>query len=304
MAKALKIIVVRVVILALGALIFLGASGATVELENSWTPPDYQEEGEVVAGLSALDVFLQAVDNYYNAEYFKHVYSLDFKAGLGSIPLATQQTIEIVKFEKGKIFNQVTKQGSGLGKTNEGSRFYFDGSEGYSISEDSKERFPKLGEEDWEGLQFSVYSSAEKTATEKAISVKKFTSYIIDADNLSPAHNDKVYLLGGKYYFAITINCLGIDAGTIQKVVEDGIMDALGDNAEPGSFAWKEDTVLSLEVSKIGEGYYITASNLNEKYTAKQSNGIVTTGGQVTSGTFSYSASAAIISTEELLNLA
>ncbi len=252
MAQALKIIVVIVTIAALGALVFLGASGATVELENSWDPPDYQEEGSEAEGLSALELFNQALENYYNAEYFIHMFSLDFKAGLGSITVATQQTIEIVKYAKGKVFNQVTKQGTGLGKVYEGNRFYFDGTEGYSIEESSKDRFPKLGDEDWEGLEYSVYSSTEKTAAKNAESIVNFSSYVIDEANLSPAHNDKVYFLSGKYYFSITINCLGIQTGTIQKVIEDGIMAALGDNAVPGSFAWKEDTVLSLEVTKIG----------------------------------------------------
>lgn len=305
MAKALKIIVVVIIIAALGGMVFLGAGSAGVVLENSWTPPDYQTEGSVVEGLGAYDLFSQALDNYNNADNFIHVFSLDFKAGLLPLVLATQQTIEIVKHQNGKVFKQVTKQGTGLGEVYEGSRFYFDGTNGYEFVDTTEERFPKLGEENWAGLEFASYSNEEKTIEEKVEDVLNFSSYVIDEDNLSLAHDDKVYLLDGKYYISITIKCLGIQTGTVQKSVEDAIMGALGDNIIPGSLVWKADSVLSLEISKIDGKYYITASHLFEKYTAKQAGTNINTGGeQTTSGTYAYSASAAAITTEELLNLA
>ncbi len=305
MAKALKIIVVIVIVAALGVMVFLGAGDAGVVLKNSWTPPDYQTEGSIVEGLGAYDLFTQALDNYNNANNFAHVFSLDFKAGLLPIVLASQQTIEIVKYQEGKVFKQVTKQGTGLGEVYEGSRFYFDGTNGYEVVDTTEDRFPELGDEDWTGLEFAPFSSENETAIEKAEDILNFSSYVIDEDNLSPSHNDKVYLLDGKYYISITINCLGIQTGTIQKSVEDAIMGALGDNIIPDTLVWKADSVLTLEISKIDGNYYITASSLYEKYTAKQAGTNINTGGeQTTSGTYAYTSAAATITSEELLKLA
>ncbi|MGI6213345.1 MAG: hypothetical protein ACOYIQ_02190 [Christensenellales bacterium] len=305
MIKALKIILVVIIIAALGAMVFIASSDVQVNLETSWTPPDYETEGTVVEGLSAYEVFTQALENYYNAENFIFMASFDFKAGLPPFVLATQQTIEITKYQNGKVFHQVTKQGTGLGKVNEGYRFYFDGENGYEINESSKDRFPALGTEDWSGLEYAAYENEEKTSAQEAENIVNFSRYVITPETLADTHNDKVYQMGGKYYLSLTVNCLGIETGTVQSVIEEAIIDGLGSNVVPGTLTWLQDSVLTLEITKISGQYYITARRLSEKYQAKQAGtGAVTSSEQYFSGTYAYTAGVSTITAEELMNLA
>lgn len=148
MKRIITIVLAFVIVLSM-TLMLSSCDKTKVELENSWDVPDYTTEGTVVSSMSAIALFLEALDNYYAADNVVFVRSMDFVAGV----VGTQQTIEITKFNNDKVFHQSTKQGTGAGKTNEGTRFYFNGTNAYKVVEDSSTRFPSLGTEDWSGME-------------------------------------------------------------------------------------------------------------------------------------------------------
>ena len=151
--KVIKIIFVVLIILALTAMTVIALlDGPKVDLENSWDPPEYKEEGTIQSGMSAYTMFMAALENYYDAEHLVFLRSLDFHAAASVLVVATQQTIELTKFNSDKVFHQVTKQGTLLGASFEGHRFYYDGNDAFDFTEASSTRFPELGVEDWDGL--------------------------------------------------------------------------------------------------------------------------------------------------------
>ena len=298
-----KIAITVITIIAFVGLMTLALLDVKVDLENSWDPPQYTEEGTIQTGMSAYALFSEALDNYYSAEDVIFVRSLDFTAGSGVLILGTQQTIEITKFSGNSVFHQVTKQGYLAGASNEGYRFYFDGTNGYEYKEDSETRFPELGVEDWDGLSYGPYQDEEMTSQQKADDLRQFSSYVITEDTLSASHDDNVYLLDGKYYISITINCMDIELNGVQAAVEESIMSGLGATAEPGSFLWREDTVIFLEITKIGDDYFFTARNMKENYSARQS-GLRVPCTQSISGSYAYDQSVVAITDDEKMNLA
>ena len=302
--KVIKIIFVVLIILALTAMTVIALlDGPKVDLENSWDPPEYKEEGTIQSGMSAYTMFMAALENYYDAEHLVFLRSLDFHAAASVLVVATQQTIELTKFNSDKVFHQVTKQGTLLGASFEGHRFYYDGNDAFDFTEASSTRFPELGVEDWDGLAYAPYVSEKFTTAEKLDDLRLFSSYTINESTLSQNHDDNVYKLNNKYYISITLDCMEISVGGIQAAVEESIMDALGDAAQAGSFRWEADTVIYLEITEVGGEYFITARNMQETYSAIQQ-GIRVGVNQTISGTYSYNASDADITEAEKMNKA
>lgn len=284
------LIVMLISIIAVTLLLASGCEKEPVTLENSWDVPDYVTSGTVVSGLSALTVFNEALANYNDAEYMTFIRSMDFDAGIAG----KQQTIDITKYNNGSTFTQGTKQGTGAGESYDATRFYYDGTNAFEckVREDAAEtRFPALGTEDWSGLTYAAYDATDKSVSDKLTEIKRFSLYVFNLDTLSDNHNDSVYLLDGKYYICLTIDCMDITTGGVQKAVEDDIMSGLGANAVAGSFEWKADTKLYMELTKIDDQFYITARNLQENYQADQKQfgiDIPVECTQVTSGTYAY----------------
>jgi len=302
--KIAKIIIVVVIMVSFLGFMTLSLLGANPKLENSWTPPDYETLGVEQADLNALSLFNEALQNYYDAENVIFVRSLNFKAGLGLLSVATQQTIEITKINGDETFHQVTKQGTLLGKTNEGYRFYASGTNGYEFKEDNDTRFPKLGVEDWSELTYEPYAGT-LSLTDRVDELKRFLDYTINLDALSSNHNNKVYKYKNKFYLSFTINCMNTPLGGIHSAVEESIMNALGDNALPGTFEWKADTKLYIEISLIDGKYLITARRLEENYAAKQpSSNLTIQTLQSISGSYSYNSLYTAITEAEKMNLA
>lgn len=274
-----------------------------VELSTSWEVPDYIGEGEVVEGLNALEIFDLALENYYEAEYMVFVRSMDFRAPLIS---TTQQTIDITKCYGDEVFTQGTKQGSGFGKSHDATRFYYDGANAYELKirgKDAEQRFPALEQEDWSDLTYSEYDDSEKDLETKLEEIRNFTLYVINEDTLADDHDNKVYEMDDKYYICLTIDCMDIELGTTQKAVEEDIMRGLGDTAKEGTFEWKSNTKLYLEITEIDDKYYITARSLQENYSAVQAV-LPVTCDQITSGTYSYDADDAAITDKEKMDKA
>jgi hypothetical protein len=269
-------------------------------LESSWDVPDYTS-GEVQSGMSAYDLFVEALENYEAAENFVYMRSFEFDAGA----IGTQQSMEVTKFSGDEAFYEVTKQGTSLGKVNYGNRFYSDGTTMHEIpsaDRDSETKFPSLGNADWSGLEYGDYEG-DMTLSEKYVDLKKFSDYVITRDTLSDSHDDKVYEYNDKYYICITIDCMGIEEGTTQLAVEDAIMDGLGDKAVAGSFEWEGDTKIYMEITMVEDEPYITAKNMREFYKAVQAI-LPVSCQQVTSGTYSYNPEDCVITDLEKMNLA
>lgn len=296
MKKIISFIIISIIVFSV-TLLSCGCNKHEYTLENSWEVPDYTS-GEVKDGLSALSVFNKALENYNNAEYITYIRSMDFEAGI----FANQQTIDITKFYENEIFYQGTKQGEKLGKSNVGQRFYYDGVDAYEIYEDSEERFPSLGTEKWDDLEYKKYNAEELSVEDKLKDLRNFTLYTINEDTLSDNHDDKVYNYDDKLYICLTFDCMNIETDGIQKAVEEAIMKGLGSSAKPGTFEWKSDTKLYLEITEIDNEYYITARNLQENYQAVQAIAPVECN-QITSGRISYSESDSQIIDSEKLNL-
>jgi len=299
--KKISLIVSLLLIISM-TMFFTSCNDEKPELSNSWDVPDYATQGEIEDGLSALTVFNEALQNYYDAENMVFIRSMDFDAGA----IATQQTIDITKFNGDLAFTQGTKQGTVAGKSFDANRFYYDGTNAYQCpvrGDDAESRFPALGTENWEGLTYSPYDDSEKSVETKLTEIRNFTLYVINQDTLADSHDDKVYELDDKYYICLTIDCMGIEEDTTQKVVEEDIMRGLGDTAKPGTFEWVSDTKLYLEITEIDGEYYITARSLQENYKAVQTI-LPVTCVQVTSGTYSYDAEVAQITAAEKMDKA
>lgn len=301
MKKIISIILSIILIISLTALA-TGCKKQKVELKNSWDVPDYINQGSVVEGKSALTLFNEALENHNNAEFMTYIRSMDFDAGI----VATQQTIDITKISSGKVFTQGTKQGTAAGKTNDASRFFYDGTKAYELKvkdKDSETRFPELGSEDWSGLEYSDYDTTDKSVSDKLKDIKNFSLYVINEDTLADSHDDKVYKYNDKYYICLTINCMGIDEGTTQKDVEEDIMRGLGSTAKSGTFEWVSDTKIYLEITEDQGKYYFSARNQQENYKAVQAI-LPVTCEQVVSGTYAFDSENAEITAEEKLNKA
>ncbi len=303
----MKIKFTSLIVIVLAVTLCFGLFGCGKEfdmstLETSWEVPDY-ESGEVVADMSAFDLYIDAVENYYNEDYIWYGRSFSFEAGGGI--LATQQSVEITKYNNGNIFNQIVKDGTKLGKEDLGRRYYYDASDNKTYqaeSKDDKTNFATIADANWAGLSDYAEKDTGDDATASANDKMAFTSYVITSrDNLSSSHNDTVYKIGDKYYICMTIKCMEIEEGTVQATVEQEIEDGLGSTVEAGSFLWLADTIIIIEIEEVDGVMLPTAKNMEESYEAKQA--AMVSSHQITSGKYTYSEEAAEITDEELNNL-
>ena len=128
----------------------------------------------------------------------------------------------------------------------------------------------------------------------------KITTYdIYSRDNLSPTHDDGVYMTDGVYYCTIKIDCSQDKMKTVQRAALDEFLDML--SAKEDGFEI-EDTTIDFAIINVDGVYKFRIWRRHEKYSGRHSSGIRVSCEQTCVSYYTYKN--AVISSDDLLNLA
>lgn len=287
---------VAILLLMCVTLSAMGCGGET-QLQSRDKNLGNYENKTAVEGMSAFDLVMETYSNFLiepnftRDEYFSFVSSV-----------AKRNTHLITKIADGKVYNQEVIYGTGMDKGTCTKRFYYDSNTAYYLHNTKKNnvRYDSSSNtytvKDWgefipfEGdLQNELYELKDK-----------ITSYdIFDRKNLSPTHDDNVYLADGVYYCTIKIDCSEEKMKSVQRVAFDEFLDML--SAKEDEFEI-DDTTLDFAIAKIDGKYKFLIWKRHEKYSGKHTTNIKVSCEQTCISYYTYED--AVITSDDILNLA
>lgn len=297
-----KVTVIAVIfILALSiALTAVGCGGRSLNPEDE-NLGNYKEEN-LVAGMSAYDLVLEAYANFVEDTNFVREEYFTFSAGKGAI--ASRNTHLIRKMQGDKIYSQEVIFGSGMDKGTCATRYYYDGSDAYEINNTDKKNVSY----DKDSGKFEVKSWGEfaefdgDVERQNWLMKDKITTYDISRrEYMSPtAHTDKVYKVGDTYYCTLAIDCSVEKMKSVQREAMEEFLDTLSASEEGFSI---EDTTIDFAIAEIDGKMKFKIWRRNEKYKGKHSTGISVSCEQTCLSYYRYGVGYEITS-DDLLNLA
>ncbi|MDE7079038.1 MAG: hypothetical protein K2O95_02860 [Clostridia bacterium] len=303
MKKFVSLILILAVCASVAAFT-LGCSGAgggsnfVVEDKNFGN----YDEANVVAGMSAYDLVMEAYANFVDDTNFVREEYFTFAAGNGG-SLASRNTHLIRKMQGDKIYSQEVIYGTGMDKGTCVTRYYYDGEKAYEINNAAKKNVSYDGKTGEFGIKnWGEFQEFEGDVGEQNWLIKdKITTYDISSkEYMSEKHNDKVYKVGDTYYCALTINCSIEMMTSIQREAMKEFLDTL--SAQEKGFVI-EDTTLDFAIAQIDGKMKFKIWRRNEKYTGKHSTGISVSCEQTCLSYYRYGQGYEITS-DDLLNLA
>lgn len=294
--KKIICITVAVLLLTTVALSAIGCGGK-VALQASDKNLGNYEGKQAIEGMSAFDLVMEAYDNFLKEPNYTRDEYFEFSSSV-----AKRNTHLIRKITDGKVYNQEVIFGTGFDKGTCAKRFYYDGNtasylnniNGRDISYNKTTgefAVKNWGEfQPFEGdLQKELYELRDKITTYD----------IYNRDNLSPAHDDGVYLTDEVYYCTIKIDCSQDKMKTVQRAAFDEFLDLLSAKEEGFEI---EDTTIDFAIAKINGKYKFLIWRRHEKYSGKHSSGIKVSCEQTCISYYTYGD--AVITSDDLLNLA
>lgn len=219
---------------------------------------------DVAEGMSAYDLVMEAYNNwitdtnYVREEYFA------FAANDGAV--ATRDSYLVRKVVGDKLYSQEIIYGTGFDKGTCAKKYYYDGSKAFASNNTNKKdiTFDKetsqVSTAAWG--EFSPFTGDIKE--ENRVMKEHLTTYDISSkDNLSDAHDDKVYVKDGVYYCTITIDCSEEMMRTIHRAALEEFMDMTG--AREKGFKI-DNTTIDFAIGKVDGKMKFLIWRRNEKY--------------------------------------
>ena len=274
-----------------------GGSNFVVEDKNFGN----YDEKNVVEGMSAYDLVMEAYDNFVKDTNFVREEYFTFTAGGGTI--ATRNTHLLRKMQEDKIYSQEVIYGTGLDKGTSVNRYYYDGDNAYEINNTQKKNVSydkktgEFGVKDWG--KFDDFDG--DVDMQNWLIKDKITTYDLSSkDYMSQKHNDKVYKVGDTYYCTLTLDCSFDMMTSIQKEAMQEFLDTLSAKEEGFQI---DDTTLDFAIAEIDGKMKFKIWRRNEKYSGKHSTGISVSCEQTCLSYYRYGEGYEITS-DDLLNLA
>ncbi|MDE6372464.1 MAG: hypothetical protein K2L61_02860 [Clostridia bacterium] len=293
-----KIICIAIAILLLTsvALSAIGCGGG-VDLQATDKNLGNYEGKTAVNGMSAFDLVMEAYDNFLNEPNYTRDEYFAFTSSV-----AKRNTHLIRKIADGKVYNQEVIYGTGMDKGTCAKRFYYDGNAA-SYLHNAKSNDIKY---DASTKEFTVKNWGEFVPFDGDLDKElyelrdKITTYdIYSRDNLSPTHDDGVYMTDGVYYCTIKIDCSESKMNTVQRAALDEFLDMLSAKEEGFEI---DDTTIDFAIAKVDGAYKFLIWRRHEKYSGKHSTGIRVSCEQTCISYYTYGN--AVITSDDLLNLA
>lgn len=228
-------------------------------------------------GLSAYDIFISAYNNYVNDRSYSFTEYFDFSAKAIGIEVATQQRKIIKKVDGDKIYENRVVVGTGEGKENKASKFYYDGSNAFEINIDDKNIVPNKGEgeEIFNVTDYGNYSPYKGSANELEVTIKEYREKICYYDftkreYLSDNHDDNVYTKDNVYYLTISFDSSKDAMNSFNSASRDAFISSLGiADKDKDSLKLTEDSVYKMAIVKASGEYRIIGMQLIETYEGK-----------------------------------
>ena len=255
------------------------------------------EGKKAVAGMSAFDIVMEAYDNFLKEPNYTREEYFAFSSSV-----AKRNTHLIRKIDGSKVYNQEVIYGTGFDKGPCAKRFYYDTNTASYLHNSKKSDIKydastgKFTVKNWGEFQ-PFYGDLQKELYELK---SKITTYdIYSRDNLSPTHDDGVYMTDGVYYCTIKIDCSQDKMKTVQRAALDEFLDML--SAKEDGFEI-EDTTIDFAIINVDGVYKFRIWRRHEKYSGRHSSGIRVSCEQTCVSYYTYKN--AVISSDDLLNLA
>ena len=293
-----KIICITLAILLLTTIAFsVAACNGGVDLQATDKNLGNYEGKTAVKGMSAFDLVMEAYDNFLKEPN----YTRDEYFAFSSF-VASRRTHLIRKIVDGKLYNQEVIYGTGMDKGTCAKRFYYDGNAASYLynAKSSDVNYDALTKE-FAVKNWGEFQPFDGDLQKELYELRdKITTYdIYSRDNLSPTHDDGVYMTDGVYYCTIKIDCSENKMKTVQRAALNEFLDLL--SAKEDGFKI-EDTTIDFAIAKIEGEYKFIIWKRNEKYSGKHSTGIEVSCEQTCISYYTYGN--AVITSDDLLNLA
>lgn len=228
-------------------------------------------------GLSAYDVFMSAYNNYVNDRSYSFTEYFDFNAKAIGVEVATQQRKIIKKVDGDKVYENRVVVGTGEGKENKASKFYYDGAKAYEINIDDKNIVPNKGEgeEIFNVTDYGSYSPYKGSASELETAIKEYREKICYYDftkreYLSDNHDDSVYTKDKVYYLTVSFDSSNEAMNSFNSASRDAFISSLGiADKDKDSLKLTEDSIYKMVIIKESGEYRIIGMQLIETYEGK-----------------------------------
>lgn len=228
-------------------------------------------------GLSAYDVFVSAYNNYVSDRNYSFTEYFDFNAKALGLDVATQQRKIIKKVDGEKVYESRVVVGTGEGKENKASKFYFDGAKAYEINIDDKKIVPNKGsgEEIFNVTDYGSFSPYTGSASELETTIKEYREKICYYDftkreYLSDKHDDNVYIKDDVYFLTISFDSSKEAMDSFNSASRDAFISSLGiADKDKDTLKLTEDSVYKMAIVKSSGKYRIIGMQLIETYEGK-----------------------------------
>lgn len=298
--KRIFILIVIAVMIAVCCVSLIACNKSDGVLTASDANLGNYDEANVVEGMSAYDLIMEAYknwiadENYVREEYFK------FSANKGVI--ATRDSYLVRKVVGDKIYSQEIIYGQGLDSGSCAKRYYFDGQNAYYLNNTDKGDLIKDEAGNLSTKEWGTFTAFEGDVEKENYSMTQhLTTYDFSTrDNLSANHNDKVYLVDGVYYCTMTLDCSIEAMTTVHKAAFEEFLDMTGAKEEGFTI---EDTTIDFAIAEIDGKMKFLIWKRNEKYSGKHATVPIPVSCEQTCLSY-YSYGEAVITNEDLLNLA
>lgn len=228
-------------------------------------------------GLSAYDVFVSAYNNYVNDRNYSFTEYFDFNAKALGLDVATQQRKIIKKVDGEKVYESRVVVGTGEGKENKASKFYFDGTKAYEINIDDKKIVPNKGsgEEIFNVTDYGSFSPYKGSASELETAIKEYREKICYYDftkreYLSDKHDDNVYIKDDIYFLTISFDSSKEAMDSFNSASRDAFISSLGiADKDKDTLKLTEDSIYKMAIVKSSGKYRIIGMQLIETYEGK-----------------------------------
>lgn len=228
-------------------------------------------------GLSAYDVFVSAYNNYVSDRNYSFTEYFDFNAKALGLDVATQQRKIIKKVDGEKVYESRVVVGTGEGKENKASKFYFDGTKAYEINIDDKKIVPNKGsgEEIFNVTDYGSFSPYKGSASELETTIKEYREKICYYDftkreYLSDKHDDNVYIKDDIYFLTISFDSSKEAMDSFNSASRDAFISSLGiADKDKETLKLTEDSIYKMAIVKSSGKYRIIGMQLIETYEGK-----------------------------------
>lgn len=256
-----------VAVISLSMLFAVACGGKFNELEVADKNLGNYENLDVVEGMSAYDLVMEAYRNWCNDDNYVREEYFSFAANNGVI--ASRDTHMIRKVKGEEIYSQEIIYGTGFDSGSCAKKYYFDGVNAYFTNNTDKKdltmdkKTKQLSTASWG--EFAPFTG--DVAEENRVLTEHMTTYDLSSrDYLAGSHDDTVYTKDGVYYCTITIDCSEEAMKTMHREALDEFLANTG--AKEEGFTC-ENTTIDFAIRETDGKMKFLIWRRNEVYSGK-----------------------------------